>query len=61
VRALQEAVTVWPLADLQLITLGQLTQSLLPPEIKVHQAADCLLSTTPGLGGDLLLKIYLLT
>jgi hypothetical protein len=33
-------VTVWPLADLQLITLGQLTQSLLPPEIKVHQVAD---------------------
>ena len=52
VRALQDAATLWPMADLQLITLGQLTQSLLPPEIKVHQAADWLLSTMPNLSSD---------
>lgn len=57
VRTLQDAATIWPMADLQLITLGQLIQNFLPRGVKVHQAADWLLSIAPGLDGDSLLNI----
>jgi len=49
VRALQDAATLWPHAELQLITLGQPNFVEVPPEIKLCQAADWLLTSSATL------------
>jgi predicted AAA+ superfamily ATPase len=51
VRALQDAATLWPHAELQLITLGQPSVVDLPPEIKLCLAADWLLAPLATLSG----------